>query len=232
MQILQMAMEEQHDAQAAKEVAREALDVAETRQKHAIERVETLLYRATEHGGAKTEASTERTPSPRGAIAEWTWPWQERDDGKHWWEDEGKPQSPPAVAHTMNLTTAAGKQVILRQQVGFDPCSYGSDQCSDWCATRDPPRKLGGGNHDWESKCTWDNYCAGCPECDAVEDCHDWCETWTDPDAEADFKTETKKWDEICSWGPCHGCEPCQSVVCYPPEAPKPPPMAPSPDQF
>lgn len=90
----------------------------------------------------------------------------------------------------------------------FDPCAYPSNTCRSWCAAH---------QCTWQEKCTWDNYCAGCGECAQADSCQPFCWALTDPSFSAAWKKGTKKWDEVCNLGSCHGCSAdsaCGGVQC------------------
>jgi hypothetical protein len=72
---------------------------------------------------------------------------------------------------------------------------------------------------DWVEKCSWDQLCAGCPECENNPlTCMDWCGILSDPSEERWWKNKTLPERVICNWGPCHGCEDCNIGFKSPPE--------------
>ena len=136
------------------------------------------------------------------------------------------------------------KDVKLSRLAAYDPTLYPGTACESFCSS-DVSIDVGAataagratfpsdGLADWNEKCSWDKYCAGCSECDDASvvaggyvnkhgplgQCASMCEVISDSDEAPMWKKETRNWGELCNWGPCYGCP-----SCLPANAANPPP--------
>ena len=145
------------------------------------------------------------------------------------------------------MAKQSSQAISLHEETGS------SDPCQTWCygdvaVSHDgqhafPPRVTypsdDGEVADWLEKCSWDNFCGGCPECATLDrtfetlthenayldcggvgchgDCNTMCEVISDdgraPHVDPVWKNETRGWSELCNWGPCHGCGECLTAA-------------------
>lgn len=135
------------------------------------------------------------------------------------------------------------KDLHLSKLATYDPALYPGTACESFCSTDvslDVAAATAAGRStfptdglaDWNEKCSWDKYCAGCAQCEDVnvvaggyvnEDgplgqCAAMCEVISDSAEAPVWKKVTRNWSELCNWGPCYGCPSCL------PSNPPPPP--------
>ena len=138
---------------------------------------------------------------------------------------------------------------IVPATITYDPVLYKGTACEDWCHgdvhLNVAAAKAAGrvsfpadGIADWNERCSWDQYCAGCSECGNASvvtggyarhqrgQCAEMCPVLADPNRTSFVwntssgqlatikKAKTYEWSTLCGWGICWGC-----AECYPTDA-------------
>jgi len=159
------------------------------------------------------------------------------------------PQLPTHHRHDKRGATLTTTTTSM-MPVSYDPAIYKGTACDDFChgdvkldvAAAQAAGRVSfpaGDIADWNEKCSWDKYCAGCSECGNASivtggyakrqrgQCAAMCPVlanenrtsfaWTNASSgqrETRTKERTYEWSTLCGWGICWGC-----AECYPTDA-------------
>ena len=127
----------------------------------------------------------------------------------------------------------------------YDPSIYPGIKCESWCdgdvAIDEDAARAGGrvtfpadGLAEWNEKCSWDRFCAGCAQCnnasvatggyksEGLGQCAAMCDVISNADQSPGWKNQTRPWTQLCNWGPCYGCPECLPSSQSPPPAASP----------